>query len=81
MGLTNPIQTLKAATKDLTWYFAYLLLIATTGPFLFGFHIVRSLLQLTSAIYELQTAPATKAKSNSPIPKPPRQSSTRPNPS
>lgn len=40
MGLSNPIATLKAATKDLTWYFAYLLLVSTTGPLLFGFHIV-----------------------------------------
>jgi len=39
MGL---IDNLKNATKDLTWYFIYLILVSTTGPFLFGFHIVRT---------------------------------------
>jgi len=42
-------------TRDLTWYFTYLLFISTIGPLLFGFHLVsicgipHSLIQLTVA--------------------------------
>lgn len=34
------IQTIRYQARELTFYFVYLLLVATLGPFLFGYHLV-----------------------------------------
>lgn len=39
MGL---VSKLRSSTHDLTGYFIYLLLLATQGPLLFGYHLVSS---------------------------------------
>jgi len=41
--------------KDITGYLIYLLTVATIGPLLFGYHLVR--LQIQSSIYTLTYTP------------------------